>query len=158
MKRLAATTILVLGLAACGGQTAETTTTGVSGAEPSDGTEATTTEATATTATMNGAQETYIVEGFDGGPYVFSDVVVSQDSVGDFEVEARVMNDGDTMDAVAWSVTIFSAGSVVGEATGGVDAFPADSSATVTFISADGYVDWDELEFEATVEFWSDRP
>ncbi len=86
------------------------------------------------------------------GSYTFADVQVRPDSIDDFEVLARVTNNGPTVSA-SWTVTIFAGGSVVATASGSKSDFQQGSTVTVTFITSDDYRDWDAIEFQIDYEF-----
>jgi len=73
-------------------------------------------------------------------------VQVREDFAGDFEVRARVTNNGAATDFAFMEATVFASGKVatVGEAA---EEFDAGETRTVTFISTDNYSAWDEVEF-----------
>lgn len=126
-------------------------------AEEATTTEAATTEAPATEPPATEAPTTEAPapppDTVEVGDYTFADVQVSEDFASDFEVRARVTNNGSTKESVAFTATIFSGGSVVGTADGFHDSFEEGSTVTIEFISVDPYTDWDEVEFQIEFEF-----
>lgn len=90
---------------------------------------------------------------YTAGSYVFSDVQVSEDFVGDFDVRVRMTNTGSAKDYVGITATLFADGSVVGTATGLASGVAADSTITMEMISLDDYVAWDAIEFQVDAEF-----
>jgi len=84
--------------------------------------------------------------------YVFSDVQVREDFVGDFDVRVRMTNTGTAKDYVGITATLFSDGSVVGTATGLASDVAADATITMEMISLDEYAEWDAIEFQVDAE------
>ena len=80
------------------------------------------------------------------GEFTISDVQVSEDFVGDFEMRARVTNNGEAADFVQIQATLFGGGSVVSDLEA-IEDFDAGQVRTVTFIGTDAYEQWDEIEF-----------
>jgi hypothetical protein len=91
---------------------------------------------------------------YTAGTYEFADVQVRSDFVDDFELRARVTNTGQDRNAVSWTATIFSGGSVAATLSGIASDFSSGSTITVEFFSTDDYRDdWDEIEFQIDAEF-----
>lgn len=80
------------------------------------------------------------------GDFTITDVQVSEDFGGDFELRARVTNNGGDMEFVDLQATLFSDGTVVG-VVDALEDFDAGQTRTVTFIGSDSYTDWDKVEF-----------
>jgi hypothetical protein len=87
------------------------------------------------------------------GNYEFSDIQVSSDFVGDFQVRTRVRNTGPSRESVAITASLFAEGSVVGTATGYHDVWDSDQTITMEFVSVDAYTDWDQIEFQIEYEY-----
>lgn len=86
------------------------------------------------------------------GQYEFADVQVGEDFAGDFEARARVTNTGDTREVVAWTMTVFQEGTVVGTLMGTASSLESGATVTVNFIGTDAHTDWDEVEFQTDME------
>lgn len=84
------------------------------------------------------------------GQFSISDVQVREDSVGDFEVRARVTNNGGAAELVLLVATLFNEDSVVGIADTYED-FDAGQTRTVTLTASDDYGAWDDVEFTIEV-------
>lgn len=86
------------------------------------------------------------------GDFTFSDVQVSEDGVGDFEIRARVTNGGAAQEFVDLQATLFSEGSVVADLEA-IEDFAAGQTRTVTLISTDDFGPWDDIEFTVDAGF-----
>lgn len=91
--------------------------------------------------------------GTTAGDFAFSDVQVLRDPLGDFEVRARVTNDGTDWEGVSLTATIFHEGSVVATADGSVSGWRAGETRTVEFVSLDAYRGWDDVAFQVDFRF-----
>ena len=89
---------------------------------------------------------------YTSGDFTINDVQVSEDFVGDFEVRARVTNNGGKARFVDLQATLFSGGSVVADVTA-LENFDAGQTRTITFTGVDNYKAWDEIEFTVDVGF-----
>jgi hypothetical protein len=87
------------------------------------------------------------------GNYEFTDIQVSRDFVGDFQVRTRVRNTGPSRESVSITASLFSEGSVVGTATGFHDLWDSDQTVTMELISIDTYTEWDQIEFQIDSEY-----
>lgn len=86
--------------------------------------------------------------------FTFNDVQVRPDGLDDFEVVARVTNEGEAVELASFTVTIFDGGSVVATASGNVSDFGAGETNTITFITSDDYTDaFDAVEFQVDFVF-----
>ena len=85
-------------------------------------------------------------DGTTVGEFTFSDVQISEDSLGEFDVRARVTNNGGPDEFVDILATIFNEGSVLATAES-IEDFDAGQTRTVEFISRDEFVPWDDVEF-----------
>jgi uncharacterized protein involved in outer membrane biogenesis len=89
---------------------------------------------------------------YEADGYVFSDVQITKDFVGDFEVQARVTNESGASGMRFIDASVFSGGSVVATADA-IERIDAGETMTVELISTDNYDEgWDEVEF--SVERW----
>ena len=86
------------------------------------------------------------------GQFTISDVQVREDFVNDFEVRARVTNNGDAAEFVSVEATLFNEGSVVASLDAYED-FDAGQTRTVTLTGTDDYGPWDDIEFSVDVGF-----
>ena len=82
------------------------------------------------------------------GQWAFRDVQVMEDSLGNFEVRARVTNTGDTEDFAFWTITFFENGSMVGTARASAQDIAAGDTITVEFFTTDDYTSWDEWDIQ----------
>lgn len=148
-----------LAVASCGGDGGETTVIREQPAETQPAKTTTVTEpgggggggapapAPAAQPEPTGSEGTYTV-----GDFTLTDVQVTEDSVGDFEIRARVTNNGDGADFVDIQGTLFHQGSVVADLEAFED-FAAGQTRTVTLIGTDGYGPWDDIEFTVDAGF-----
>jgi hypothetical protein len=83
---------------------------------------------------------------YTDGDFTISDVQVTEDFIGEFEIRARVTNNGDPAEFVDLQATLFNEGSVVSDLEA-LEDFEAGQTRTVTFIGTDKYGPWDEIEF-----------
>lgn len=82
--------------------------------------------------------------------FTFDDAQVRGDGIGDFEVRARVTNEGESAEFVDMQATLFSNGKVVADLDAFED-FEERQTRTVTFTGTDSFGAWDDVEF--TVDF-----
>lgn len=87
------------------------------------------------------------------GNYEFSDLQVGEDFSNAFEMRARVTNNGDDVEGVAWTATLFSNGSVVGTLQSTATDFGAGETITAEFFSLDAFEDYDKVEIQVDTEF-----
>ena len=96
-------------------------------------------ETTPAFAYRDGAGVPETVDGEAVGQWVFADVQVRADSLGDFAARARVTNTGDAVDVVFWTITVFRRGTVVGTASASATDVASDDTITVEFVSSEDY-------------------
>lgn len=116
----------------------------------------TVTETVTATATAEPAEETErsSQDGtYSAGDFTFTDVQVSEDFGGSFELRTRATNNGQDYSMVSITATLFSGGSVVGTLTGVVSDWKAGQTRTVEFFSTDDYTEWDDIEFQIDMAF-----
>lgn len=123
-------------------------------AEPAPAETVTVTETATPEPPQAGGNAEGIKNSYAAGQFSFDDVQLRSDFVDDFEIRARVTNDGDAVSGVSWTVTLFSDGSVVGTASGFASDLEAGSTTTQTFISTDDFTEGvDALEFQIDAMF-----
>jgi hypothetical protein len=98
------------------------------------------------------AVSTEPTDSYEADGYTFSDVQITKDSINEFEVQARVTNNGGTGGMRFIDASVFAAGSVVATAEG-MERIDPGETVTVELISTDKFDEgWDEVEF--SVDRW----
>lgn len=88
-----------------------------------------------------------------GEHYLIEDIQVRKDFIDDFEVRARVTNEGESRSVVVLAATIFLDGSVVGSLSGVHSDWASGETITMEFIGLDEYGEWDDIEFQVDSQF-----
>lgn len=99
-------------------------------------------------------QATEVLEGaIVAGDFLFTDIQVSENVLGSFEVRSRVTNLGPHRSSVVLTATVFLRGWVVGTGIGAGTEWEPQGTRTITFAGSDAYGQWDDVDFQVEFAF-----
>lgn len=75
------------------------------------------------------------------GRYKFTDLQITEDFVGDFDMRSRVTNTGDSIGGVRWTATLFLEDRIVAVLVARVSDFGTGQTRTVDWLSTDDFVE-----------------